>query len=492
MSIVRQYGVTCLTPSSGRTASCGSESVEPSMSSQKIAENEYAVHNAGMLMELDPRYSTLIFENIPHGIFTVDADGRITSFNREAEKLTGWRRSEVEGRFCREVLRSDHCAASCFLRNSIRQGSTYRDREVEIIRRDGDRLRVSVSTAAVYDRTGRILGGVEMFRDLTVEITLRRELEAGYTCDDIISKSAAMKGVRELLPLVAKSESTVLIEGEPGTGKELVARAIHNLGPRSDGPFVAVNCGALPDTLVESELFGHVKGAFTDARSDRQGRFAAAEGGTLLLDEIGDVSSAVQVKLLRALQQREYEPLGSSSPIRADVRFLAATNRDLSLEVASGRFRQDLYFRLNVVRISLPPLRSRWEDIPLLVNHFITRFNAIQGRRISGVSECAMTTLMGYAFPGNVRELENAIEHAFVVCAGRTIQSEDLPTHIRGGDIATTERAPSPKPRPLASAEAAAIREVLERHNGNRTRAAKELGISRNTLWRKMKKHDIQ
>ena len=437
------------------------------------------------------RYADLIFDNIPHGIFTIDERGRITSLNAAAERITGWLAEEVTGRPCREIFLSNHCDERCFLRASIADGQPHHDQEVRIVTRDGRQLLVAVSTAALHDSDGGIIGGVEMFRDLSVVDTLRRELAASYRCEDIISKSAAMKGVRDLLPLVANSESTVLIEGEPGSGKELVARAIHNLGPRRDGPFVAVNCGALPDTLVESELFGHARGAFTDAKKDRPGRFAMAEGGTLLLDEIGDVSAAVQVKLLRVLQEREYVPLGSDEPVKADVRILAATNRDLSHEAMNGRFRQDLYFRLNVVRMVLPPLRARTEDIPLLVDHFIQRFNAIQGRRIRGISERAMAALLRHPFPGNVRELENAVEHAFVVCGGSTIQAEDLPPHIHGnGQVASQPRS-APVTGPLEAAEAAAIRDALARHHGNRTRAAASLGVSRNTLWRKMKKHGL-
>jgi PAS domain S-box-containing protein len=441
-----------------------------------------------MIFGLDPRYGDLIFNNIPHGIFTVDSNGHITSFNRAAEKITGWQREEVIGRLCREVFQANHCESSCFLFASISEGEPHRDEEVRIVRRDGSELLVAVSTAGLRDEQNNVMGGVEMFRDLTDVDTLRRQLYATYTCEDIVSKSAAMRGVRELLPLVANSDSTVLIEGEPGTGKELVARAIHNLGPRREGPFVAVNCGALPDTLVESELFGHVRGAFTDAKRDKQGRFAMAEDGTLLLDEIGDVSPAMQIKLLRVLQEREYLPLGGSQSVKANVRILAATNRDLSLEVMNGRFRQDLFYRLNVVRIALPPLRSRTDDVPLLVNHFIVHFNALQGRRIQGISERAMATLIRYYYPGNVRELGNAIEHAFVVCAGNTIRLEDLPAHIRGQSMIPVVTAVA---GPLESAEATAIREALTRHSGNRTRAAKDLGISRNTLWRKMKKHRI-
>ena len=439
----------------------------------------------------DHRYADLIFETIPHGIFTVGATGRITSFNAEAERITGWSADEAIGRRCRDVFRANHCDDNCFLLNSIEGGTPHRDEEMKIIDRTGNEVPVAVSTAPLRDRQERVVGGVEMFRDLSPLVALRRELRGAYTCGDIVSKSAAMKGVRELLPLVARSESTVLIEGEPGTGKELVARAIHTLGPRKEAPFVAVNCGALPDTLVESELFGHTRGAFTDAKQDKPGRFAMADGGTLLLDEIGDISTSVQVKLLRVLQEREFLPLGATRPVKADVRILAATNRDLSHEVMNGRFRQDLFFRLNVVRLVLPPLRSRWEDIPLLVEHFIRRFNTIQGRRVEGISERAMGILMGHSFPGNVRELENAIEHAFVVCGGSTIGAADLPPHIRGEAVAPIRPAPASELGPLESAEATAIREALNRHGGNRTRAAKDLGVSRNTLWRKMKKHGL-
>jgi PAS domain S-box-containing protein len=442
----------------------------------------------------DPRFGTTIFENIPHGIFTVDQEGTITSFNRAAERITGWSRDEVIGTQCAKVFRSDHCEHSCFLRQSIELGEQHRDQEVVITRKDGNELLVSVSTANLEDETGKLVGGVEMFRDLTVIAELRRQIQNSYTNQDIVSKSPAMRGVRELVPLVARSRSTVLIEGEPGTGKEIVARAIHNLGPRREKPFVAVNCGALPDSLAESELFGYVKGAFTDANKDKPGRFAMAEGGTLFLDEVGEISPAIQVKLLRVLQEREYMPLGGVAPLPTDVRVLAATNRDLASEVGHGRFRQDLFFRLNVVRINIPPLRARMEDVPLLVGRFIEKFNALQGRRINGISERAIGQLLRYDYSGNVRELENAIEHGFVVCGGSVIEREDLPPHIIGEGVAPLELPGTTAPvdmGPLQGAEAFAIREALAKHGGVRTLAAKELGISRNTLWRKMKRYEI-
>jgi PAS domain S-box-containing protein len=447
------------------------------------------------MVELDPRIGSIIFDNIPHGIFTVDQNGRITSFNSAAELITGWKRDEVIGTLCSKVFRASHCEHACFLRQSIAHGEPHRDEEVTITRRDGTELLVSVSTANMEDADGRMVGGVEMFRDLSMLVALRQQIEGRYTRDDIVSKSQSMRGVRQLAQLVARSTSTALIEGEPGTGKELIARAIHNLGPRKGGPFVAVNCGALPENLAESELFGYVKGAFTDAATDKPGRFALAEGGTLLLDEVGEISPAMQVKLLRVLQEKELTPLGAVRPVRADVRILAATNRDLAADVGHGRFRQDLFFRLNIIPIHLPPLRARIEDVPLLVDHFIKKYNAMQGRRITGIGERAMGLLMRHDWPGNVRELENAIEHAFVICGGSVIEREDLPPHILGDRPAAHAPLAEPEPDPLGplqSAEALAIREALTRNDFNRTRAAQDLGVSRNTLWRKMRRYGIE
>jgi transcriptional regulator with PAS, ATPase and Fis domain len=320
---------------------------------------------------------------------------------------------------------------------------------------------------------------------------LRKRLLGSYVFEDIVSKSPTMQRIFELIPLVANSQSNVLIEGESGTGKELAAHAIHNLSSRRHKPFVAINCGALPDQLLESELFGYKRGAFTDAKKDKPGRFSAAHGGTILLDEIGDLSPAMQVKLLRVLETKEFTPLGANSPINADVRIIACTNKNLEREVKKKRFRSDLYFRLNVVRIHLPPLSERREDIPLLAKHFIERFNALQGRRILRCSERVLAVLMGYSFPGNVRELEDAVEHAFVVCIGDTIQMEDMPAHIVKA-VTAPKKGADARMLPLDNAEADTIRATLAKHAGNRKLTATELGISRNTLWRKMKRYGIE
>ncbi|MFC1852127.1 sigma-54 interaction domain-containing protein [candidate division CSSED10-310 bacterium] len=443
-----------------------------------------------MKNQLDERFFPLIFDAISHGIFTIDGSQKITSFNHMAEEITGYQRHEVIGQPCSSVFQTDMCRQNCPLKSSISTGERSDVGEVIIITRSGRPLTVEISTAALIDEGGNVIGGVEMFRDLQLVTELRKQLYKSYVYEDIISKNHHMQKIFTLLPAVANTQSTVLVTGESGTGKELIARAIHSLGPRKGGPFVAINCGAIPDNLLESELFGYKQGAFTDAKRDKPGKFAAAEGGTLLLDEIGDISKHMQVKLLRVLQEREYSPLGSTELMKTDVKIIASTNRDLIQDINDGRFRRDLYYRLNVVQIKLPPLSERREDIPLLTQHFIERFNTLQNRRISGCSERVMSAFMNYSFPGNIRELENAIEHAFVICIDNLIQISDLPEQI----ITSRNRVDQKSAAvilPLENAESQTIRAVLEENDYSRSLSAKQLGISRNTLWRKMKKYGL-
>jgi len=427
------------------------------------------------------RHAAAILDSVADGVFTVDREWRITFFNRAAQEITGIPREEALGRPCREVFRASICESACALKKTLADGRQVVNARVEIVRADGRRIPISVSTAVLSDEKGRVVGGVETFRDLSELDALRKELAGSYSFADMIAKSAAMRSVFAVLPRVAESGSTVLVTGESGTGKELVARAIHSLSPRKERPFVAVNCAALPETLLESELFGHVAGAFTDARRDRKGRVALAEGGTLFLDEIGDVPPGVQVKLLRVLQEREYEPVGSSSPVKADVRIVCATNRDLERLVAEGRFRQDLYYRVNVVRVDLPPLRERREDIPLLVEHFLARLASIRGIPKPEVSSEAMGRLMSHDWPGNVRELQNAIEHATALAGSGRIEPAHLPEHLapKRGEVASGLS--------LRELERRAIIEALRRNDWHRLAAARELGINKTTLWRKMK-----
>ncbi len=430
-----------------------------------------------------------ILESISDGVFTVDDTWRITSFNRAAEEITGIPRADAIGRRCSDVFRASMCESQCALRQTIESGSAIVNRTGFIVNSGGRRIPISVSTALLRDGNGKVSGGAETFRDLTLIEELRKEISGRFQVGDIVSRSAAMRRVLDALPRIAESDSTILIQGETGTGKELVARALHDLGPRRRGPFVAVNCGALPDTLLESELFGYVAGAFTGANRDKPGRFALAERGTLLLDEIGEVSPALQVRLLRVLQEKTYEPLGDPRTRRADVRVIAATNRDLGALVEEKAFRRDLYYRIKVVKLELPPLRKRREDIPLLVERFVSSFNAAQGKRVAGVSPDVLAILMAHDYPGNVRELQNIIEHAFVLCQEGRIELHHLPAEMvprplgrnRVGQIRETFHA----------VEAHAICEALRRSGYNRSAAAKALGIHKTTLFRTIKRLGI-
>jgi len=318
---------------------------------------------------------------------------------------------------------------------------------------------------------------------------MRRQRSRKSTFGEIISKNTAMRRIFEILPEIARSDSNVLILGESGTGKELVARATHNSSNRRQDPFITVNCGALPDTLLESELFGYKAGAFTDAKTDREGRFAAAEGGTLFLDEIGDIPASLQVKLLRVLQEKVYEPLGSNKPVTANVRIIAATNRDLQNLVEQGTFRDDLFYRLNVVKLLLPPLRDRKDDISMLCRHFIKTFSARQNKEIVGISEEASEILMQYHFPGNIRELENIIEYAFILCHGGYIMPEHLPEPFAPSKKSSTR---SRNPRSLEEIEKQAILAALERNNWKRLATCRELGTSKDTLRRKIAKYKLE
>jgi len=433
--------------------------------------------------------ASAILESISDGVFTVDQDWRVTSFNRAAEAITGIPRGEAVGRLCSEVFRSSMCESACALRRTLKTGQPVIGRTGYIVTAQGARLPISVSTALLRDEAGRIIGGAETFRDLSEIDTLRRELDGRRRVGELASASPLMRKVFDLLPAVAASPATVLILGETGTGKELLARAIHDLSPRRKGPFVALNCAALPDTLLESELFGYKAGAFTGAARDKPGRFALARGGAIFLDEIADVSRPLQVRLLRVLQERTFEPLGSVRSETSDARVIAATNRDLEELVRRGRFRRDLYYRLNVVRLELPPLRRRKEDIPLLAEEFIQRFNRLHGKSVDGLSPEALSLLMAHDWPGNVRELENAIERAFILCPGGLIGIEHLPEELTGAGGPPPETTGMRAARNLT--EAQAIRRALDKNQGNRRAAARDLGIHKSTLFRKIERLKI-
>ncbi len=442
--------------------------------------------------QTEPPFFQTVLRCVADGVFTVDRDLRITSFNRAAERITGVPADQAIGKRCSEVLHADICESGCAIRQTLDTGQEIIDQSARVLSAHGRAIPISVSTALLRHEDGALLGAVETFRDLSALEQLRREIHKHYTFEDIIGKSEAFQRIFAILPDIAESDSTVLIEGPSGSGKGLIAKAIHNLSRRRKQPFVVVNCGTLPPPLFESELFGYKRGAFTDARQDKPGRIATAEGGTVFFDEVGDLPPETQVKLLRLLQDREYEPLGGVKPRKANVRVVAATNRRLTDLVSKGFFRDDLYFRMAVVHMTIPPLNERRGDISYLLEHFIPRFNAKRKKRIEGVTPAVMEILMRHDFPGNVRELENIIEHGFVLCHDRLIDVRHLPDYLQPRGPAAPAAKPTDSALPLQRAESDTIRAVLSARHGNLGTAAKELGLSRTTLWRKMKKFAIR
>jgi PAS domain S-box-containing protein len=450
---------------------------------------KYFYKGGDMVREYSTEYHDTILDSINEGVFTIDLNWRITAFNKAAERITGVKREQAIGIPCSEVFRANICETACALRRTLAAGKPIVNAMAHIINESGQQVPIRISTALLKNKHGKIIGGVETFQDFTQIEQLRKELESRYTFEDIIGKSPAMMDLFRILPRIAESDSTVLLEGASGTGKELFARAIHNLSSRKNNCFVAVNCGALPDTLLESELFGYKAGAFTDARREKPGRFTLADKGTLFLDEIGDISPSMQIRLLRVLQERRFEPLGSIKTVKVDVRIVAATNKNLTRLVKSAKFREDLYYRVRVMHIKLPELKDKWQDIPLLVDHLVSKLNRIKGRDIVGVSEKVLARLMEYDYPGNVRELENIIEHAFALCNGDLIKLDHLPSEHRVGTASVVKGVKTTTS--LKSMERAMINEALNHFGGNRKKAAKKLGIDTSTLYRKIKSMKI-
>lgn len=451
-----------------------------------------------------------ILESISDGVFTVDKDWKITSFNRAAEKITGVQRTEAIGQNCFEVFKSNMCEEDCPLRKTMETGSPVIDRAGFCLLGTGKRIPISVSTAILVDADGTVLGGAETFRDLSELENLRRELDKRRHESGYASKSPSMEDLIAMLPAVSDSTATVLLRGDTGTGKEVLARTIHGLSPRAEKNFVAINCGALPENLLESELFGYKKGAFTGADRDKPGRFALAEGGTLFLDEIGEVSPALQVKLLRVLQEHEYEPLGGTKPVASDARIICATNRDLNEMLELGTFRQDLYYRINVIALDLPPLRRRLEDLADLAEIFLDTAVARTGKKITGFTPDAFRAFYTYDWPGNIRELENVIERATVLTTAGAIDLDVLPPELQTEKIdsksksridtqsETSRYSPSTQPANVSltetreRAEKACIITALDANDWHRGNTAQTLGMDKATLWRKMKKYTIQ
>lgn len=441
-----------------------------------------------------------IIDSVADGLFTVNNQMQITNYNKAAEELTGVPQVEALGKSCKEVFKSNCCQDACLIRQAILTGQPVQ-RDIEVTDRNGAKKQISASASTLFDCTGAAIGGVKTLRDLTPIVAMKEEIQQKYTFRRLVSRNSAMRKLFGVMEDVAASNATVFLYGESGTGKELLAHAIHDLSPRRNGPMVTVNCGALPETLLEAEIFGVRKGAYTGATENRPGRIEQCRGGTFFLDEIGDLPLQLQVKLLRLLENKEYQPLGARTTAKADVRFIAASHRNLEEMVRKGTFRQDLFFRINIVTLHIPPLRERLDDIPLLVDMALQRFNLTYGKRIRSVSPEVMQRLFNYPFPGNVRELLNMLEQACILCRDQEITMEQMPRSFRqaGADCIASHGALSA--RPLRAAEShdsgrikyspELIADLLDRHQGNRNAVAHELGVDRTTLWRWMSRSGL-
>ncbi len=431
-----------------------------------------------------------IFNSVNEGIITVDADMCIRQVNTAAARILGLATCALSGKPF-HAIRKDFELAREALEETLRTHEPVVDRRIQLQNADDEKVLV-INTMPLISERGSFAGAVLMIRDMTRLTRLERQIEDSQQYRNMIGKSAKMQDIFGLIRELAETDSTVLICGESGTGKELVAAALHHASPRAKGPFLRVNCAALSEDILESELFGHVKGAFTGAVKDRIGRFEAANGGTILLDEVGDISPRLQLRLLRVLQEREFERVGSSTPIRTNVRVIASSNQDLEQKIRTGEFRQDLYYRLNVVRIHLPPLRERRQDIPLLVEHFCHRFNSTIRREVTGVAPETVELLMNYPWPGNVRELENCIERAFIVCHDSLIMPRHLPPEILNQRAVGLSSSTSVDGGSKDGSDRERIASVLVQTDWNVAKAARILGIARNTLYQRLKSLDIR
>jgi len=432
-----------------------------------------------------------ILDSISEGVMTLNSEWKVVLWNNAAVRITGFRKEEVLGRECRAVFRSKLCGKNCLLDRALSCGHPFQDVEAAVHNRRNQLIHLLVTAEPLYDSQGNIIGGLETFRDVSKNIWMQEELEDRLGCEDLVGRSQAMVEVFQILSSLVDTDTTVLIQGESGTGKELIARALHHYGNRRDQAFVALNCSAIPEGMLESELFGYTRGAFTGAVRDHMGKLELANGGTLFLDEIGEISPSVQIKLLRVIEEREFQRLGDNKTIKVDIRLITATNTNLYRKVLEGSFRADLYYRLSVYPVDLPPLRARIEDIPLLVSHFIMGFNKQMGRKIQGTGPGVLEILESHPWYGNIRELRNAIEHAFVHCKTNLIQASDLPQKIVDSPRARVATNSGNLEEAMASFERELILDTLRSSSWKKGLAAKRLGISLSTLWRRMEKYGL-
>ena len=441
----------------------------------------------------EERSLKIILDNLDVGIFTIDRGGRITFFNTEAEKISGYNRRKILGAHFTEIFEDEDAQEVCLLKDTISDGLSRSSSQGKMMTQQGVMIPIRANYMALRNEKGTLVGGLATFHDLTLIHQLKQAMRNRYTFYDMIGRSPTMKKIFEMVNVVAGTDATILIEGATGTGKDLLAKVIHSASRRCDKPFVQVNCAAIPDNLLESEMFGYMKGAFTGADRDKTGRFQEADGGTIFLDEIGDLPMPLQAKLLRVLEDREFYRLGSRHTIKVDVRIISASNRNLEKLVAKGLFREDLYYRLNVFRIKLPELKNRRVDLPILIGHILRRLSAARDRRLPEVSENVMEVLLNYDYPGNVRELENVLEHALIICQEDTIQLTHLPEYLQARPAARKAiSSGSAEPDfPKQNKEYTELLAALQHYSWHRQKAARALGVDRTTLWRKMKKYGL-
>ncbi len=445
-------------------------------------------------VEHQERTLKMIFDAIDTGIFTVNKGGHLTFFNRAAEEITGYHRRQVLGKNCFKIFTGDDQICNALVNKTIRSGETLMNQTSRISSSVGEKIPVQTSFIPLKNEKNMIVGGLATLRDLTLVRQVSQMIEKNYSFYDMIGKAPVMQQIFEKASVVAATDATILIEGSTGTGKDMMAKVLHSASRRANQPFIKVNCAAIPDHLLESEMFGYVKGAFTGATQNKPGRFHEANHGTIFLDEIGDISFELQAKLLRVLEDREYYPLGSRHIEKVDVRIISATNRGLEALVKKKKFRKDLYYRLNVLCITLPNLVDRKADLPLLINHILRRLCTIKGYESPGIDEAAMALLLNYQYPGNVRELENILEHALIICQEKTITPEVLPPHLQQRTWNNPEFTLPDKNKLMSEAgkaEAERIIFFLKQFQGSKKKTATALGIDRTTLWRKMKRFDI-
>jgi PAS domain S-box-containing protein len=423
-----------------------------------------------------------ILDSIGEGLLTVDKDFKINFFNRVAEKITGFKREEVLNQFCKYVFKCELCESKCPIGLILETGNPLFDFRSNIEVKDGTRKPIKLNAAILKNGSDEPVGGVISFRDLSEIESIKKDVSSTGNYLGIIGHGKAMQDIFGLIQEIADSDAAVLVQGESGTGKEMIANALQATSRRKSKPFVKVNCAVFPETLLASELFGHVKGAFTDAVKDRLGRFELANEGTIFLDEIAEMPLQTQVQLLRVLQEGTFERIGESIPRIVDVRIIAATNLKLNDALKNGKLREDLYYRLNVIPIVIPPLRERPEDIPHLVNSFIKEYSKIYNKVINDIDDRALDILMSYYWPGNVRELENVIEYMVVRAKEETIQLTNMPASIKSSFIKNKPVEEFKRENPSQ------LLQVLEKHKWNKTKVAEELGIGRTTLWRMLKK----